>query len=135
MPFLDWSSTFSVGVDTFDNEHKRLLALMNKLYDCILDGSVNEAVTHEVVDEVVAYTDYHFRHEERVLEALKFPDLAQHRRQHDLLRAQVLEFKDRLDRKTGVSLDLSKFLMGWVLQHILKEDMHYRDFLKSKDVQ
>jgi hemerythrin len=135
MPFLDWSSTFSVGVDAFDNEHKRLLALMNKLYDSILDGSASDGATREIVDEVIAYSNYHFSHEERVLEFLKFPDLMQHRHQHELLRTQVVAFKHKLDRGGGISVELSKFLIGWVLEHILKDDMQYRDFLKSKDVQ
>ncbi len=39
MAFFEWTHAFSVGVEEIDQQHKRLMGLVNRLHDAIACGS------------------------------------------------------------------------------------------------
>ena len=63
MAFLDWSADYSVGVAIFDDEHKKLIAIINSLHEALQTG-VNSETLDQISGSMVEYTLMHFRHEE-----------------------------------------------------------------------
>ncbi|MDD5585979.1 MAG: hypothetical protein PHY92_03355 [Alphaproteobacteria bacterium] len=37
MPFMEWSDTLSVNNATIDSDHKRLIELVNRLHDALME--------------------------------------------------------------------------------------------------
>jgi len=54
LAFIEWSDEFSVGVERYDGQHKRLIALLNELHEGMRARQGKEAVGR-VLDGLVAY--------------------------------------------------------------------------------
>lgn len=134
MSLLTWKDEFSTGVAQFDNEHKRLIAMINELHAAML-ASRSQEVVQDVLRKLVQYTQIHFKHEEDALARAHYPQTAQHKAQHDKLTAQVMEFvKSDRGVNAHLSIDVLKFLKAWLLEHIEKSDKAYGDFLNAKGI-
>ena len=69
-----------------NSEHKKLIDLMNKVYD-LHEAKASQDQMVPVLMNLVNYTIEHFKHEEEHMEAIDFPETELHKRVHaDLLR-------------------------------------------------
>ena len=119
---LIWSDRFKTGVPLMDNQHKTLIDLINRLFDCMLDGGNREEITN-IVDELVSYTVNHFRAEEDLMRKHHYPKLDEHIRIHQGFIAQISVFADKIKAEKRLSpADIYKFLKDWLVNHIEKED-------------
>jgi hemerythrin len=125
MALLDWSPSLSVDVAEMDVEHQKLLALVNNLNEAMKQGRARDELVL-VFDALAHYTQMHFTSEERFMEQIGYPDLAQHRQEHAELIRQVTAFKADYDAgKALISVKLMGFLREWVRDHIQKSDKRY----------
>ena len=134
MAFIDWKDTLSVGVELFDNDHKKLVALANSLHDSISVGAQQGALV-PILDELVKYTVFHFGHEEGMMIQYAYPDYEKHKKEHDALVEKVQDYYDQvMEGKTAISLSLIGFLKDWLVNHIMGSDQAYKEFFKSRGV-
>jgi len=135
MALIEWSENYSVGVASLDEQHKRLVELINRLHQAMLDGQ-GRSVVHEILDALIDYTKVHFSTEEKLMESHGYPDLEAQRAQHTDLVRQVAEFQEK--EKSGrltLSMELISFLRdGWLVKHIVASDKRYGPFFREKGV-
>lgn len=133
-PLLNWNDSFSVNVGEVDNQHKKLVSLINRLHEAMGQGKSKEVLA-AILAELVNYTKIHFAYEERLMQTHGYPDLAAHKLQHDRLTSQVMEFAQEFSAgRTMLSIDLMHFLKNWLQTHIKGTDKKYSPFLASKGV-
>ena len=65
---LEWTDSYSAGNAHLDEQHKGLIALINRLDDASMTGPV--------LDRLQDYVDEHFRDEERLMNHILFTDKA-----------------------------------------------------------
>lgn len=131
MAFMAWNKNYSVGVEQLDQQHSGLFDLANELYTAMLNGQ-SHALTGEMLDKLVNYTEQHFAAEEALMEATNYPRLDAHRAAHRCLTEQVNEYRAQFERGEGVAnLPLLYFFNNWLSKHILKEDKDYGPWLAS----
>jgi hemerythrin len=135
MAFFKWNPAFSVGVVTFDREHMGLIEMINDLHDAMRDGKGKDGLDVTVA-RLIDYTTKHLEHEEGELKKHGYPQLREHCRQHEELKLRVREFRNRLTIGYNglITVEMARFLKTWLEQHILREDMHYSQFLGGKGV-
>lgn len=132
MGLLNWSEQYSVGLLSVDSEHKKLFDMVNEMHEAMRTGQGN-AVLEKILGRLVTYTRSHFAAEERLMQTHGYPGLAEHKKAHDALTAQVIELQRKLKGgKTCLSIEVMLFLRNWLTTHILGTDMKYAPFLKSK---
>ncbi len=133
MSFMEWSDRYSVGVAIFDDEHKKLIAIINELYDAVTAG-VDKLALQRISDKLVEYTLMHFKHEEMYFDDWAYPGSAAHIISHTKLRQQVFEYRKRILEvdSNELALDMLDFLRDWLSQHIMVEDRKYGRFLHGK---
>ena len=132
MEFISWTDELSVGVRSFDEEHKKLITYVNELNQALSIGSAQKTM-EDILGNLVNYTVIHFNHEEDYMKIHDYPGYAQHHKEHEELKAQVADFNSRIKSgKTSFSLELMMFLKNWLTQHIMGSDMLYKDFFSSK---
>lgn len=134
MAFIDWSPSFSVGSVILDADHKKLLGMLNGIYDA-WDGGAGTAELNTLFDQLLDYTEEHFTREERRLMDRGFPGLAAHHAAHENLRELVMAFRSRYLAGLApeqLTEDVTKFLKSWLLDHILGEDMKYKELFTIK---
>jgi hemerythrin-like metal-binding protein len=132
MDQIVWTDKISVGVKTFDEEHKELINYINKLGHALEIRSTQKTM-EEILTGLVNYTMIHFSHEEEAMVKHKYPDYTQHKKEHNNLTSQVGDFYERLKAgKSSFSLELMDFLSNWLINHIQKTDMNYKNFFVNK---
>ncbi len=132
--FVTWKDEYSVGIESIDRDHKKLLNLINNLQNSALYYT-GEDFERQALKELVDYTEYHFKREETLMEENGFPDFESHRQEHQKMTEKVKEMVvayERDDEKTIV--ELAQFLKNWLISHINGSDQEYSGYLIKKGV-
>lgn len=135
MSYFKWSDRFSVGIEEMDQQHKKLIALIDNFYKEKHHNGKNSEALQKTIKELINYTKNHFVIEEKLMQQYKFPEYDLHKFDHESLIDKIA----RLEKKnlTGVSNitdDLAILLYDWLLIHILIEDKKYGAYLNCKGV-
>jgi hemerythrin len=125
---MQWTDELSVKISLFDNEHKKLIAMINKLHEAMSQGQ-----GHNVLDglliELVAYTEQHFKDEEDAMKKYSYPGFVAHKKKHDDFTSKIAETKEKYENGTiTLSITVLNFLTSWIKEHIMQEDSRYSDF-------
>lgn len=130
--FAVWKDEYSVGIDSLDNDHKKLLTLINHLQTAVHYQTGEEFET-EALDEVVAYTKYHFEREEKMMQEAGYADLEAHKELHRQMIAKVEGFIQEYEKRGHEALeDVADYLKNWLINHINGTDQEYSPLLKQK---
>ena len=129
MALIEWQDAFSVGVDKLDNDHKRLIALINRVDEAEKAGkSVQWAL-----EELRSYAEVHFKAEEERLEAADYAENDEHKKEHKAF----VEWLVTVERTYNLAPDahfhiaetVNEYLRDWLTHHILLVDMQYKGVL------
>jgi hemerythrin len=133
MPFFVWNSGMSVGVKAADDDHKRLIDLLNKLHDGMKSGQGRDIVG-KILDELVSYTRYHFAREEEYFDRTGYP-AEDHKREHRELVAQAVTLQSRFKSgESTLSIETLDFLKEWLTVHIQGTDKKYSVHLNASGI-
>jgi len=124
MKNLIWTNNLNTGIDVIDNQHKRIVDYINKLYS-VHNSNASKAAMKEVIDELVDYTLTHFAFEEGMLEDYNYAQLDEHKALHEQFAAQVRDLRDRFESSDSASVELNNLMVTWLFNHILHEDAKY----------
>lgn len=124
-----WSESFAIG-DTFvDAQHKQLFSILSRLH-WSMDNGDSQALVEKTLNELIDYTQQHFRDEEALMESVQYPGLANHKAQHDELINKVEDMMEEfLDGEPVLTIELLIFLKEWLISHIAEEDAKIGRFL------
>ncbi|ARJ67420.1 hypothetical protein WV31_17990 [Magnetospirillum sp. ME-1] len=129
---IEWSSRYETGIAEVDEDHRRLVDLINDL-DAMLDGSGDLGRVGMIIDALVDYTDYHFTREERLMAASGYAEVDEHALSH----AQFGQFLGELvggcmlEPSRDSAVRVNDYLREWLLDHILVEDMKFVPVVKT----
>ncbi len=125
-----WDDHFNTGFADIDEQHRRLVGLLNQLASHIANGT-SATTLGTIFDELAAYAVYHFDTEEALWHAHLAGDPAEraHRATHEAFRRDVARLKASLDQTSAtpassneVAEDTLGFLARWLAAHILEAD-------------
>ena len=135
MPLMTWNDTLSVGVAEIDTDHKKLIQLVNELFDAML-AQKGKDVLGKTLDGLIAYTAQHFAREERLFARTDYPGAAAHKTTHLSLVKQVLEIQQKYNagHTATLSIEVMNFLKSWLANHINGDDRKACQYLNSKGV-
>lgn len=132
--FVSWDEGYSVGIQAIDDEHKKLLSLINNLQTAVLYPT-GETFERQALGELVDYTKYHFQREEKLMEEYGYPEFEPHKRQHEEMIAKVGAYMDAYEKDRESTIDaLTGFLKTWLIDHIAGTDQKYSGYLRGKGV-
>ncbi|MBF0164965.1 MAG: bacteriohemerythrin, partial [Magnetococcales bacterium] len=131
-----WNDALSVGVKQFDDDHKKLVGMVNDLARAMRSQDEGQAaVRSAILKGLVDYTVEHFGREAALFKQHGYPETEAHLRAHDKLVAMVLALaKEYEGGSPTVGTDLLVFAKNWLVEHIMGTDMKYRDFFMSRGV-
>ena len=132
---IEWSEHYSVGFDLFDKQHQQLIEMINNLYSAFLSGEAREKAS-EIVNEMIEYTNYHFKSEEKYFDKYRFPETEKHKEIHQSFVDKATELKNGLKSgSVSVSYEIMNFLRQWLIEHIMGEDQKYKTFFKENKIE
>ncbi len=124
MSFLDWTEQYSVSNTIIDQQHQKLVNLINNLHTAMSNGEGEEYIG-SLLGDLVAYTKYHFSAEESIMKTHNYPGLEEHQEKHRKMTEQVLKLQQRHHNGERLTLEVMHFLRDWLTKHILKTDKQY----------
>ena len=131
MEIIAWSEELSVGVMAIDEEHKKLIAMINDLGDAMSRGEGRKAVAN-ILSRLTEYTRGHFFREENLFNLYNYPEKETHKKEHAAFVDKVSQFTDDYNKgNVTLSLSIMKFLRHWIIEHIMKSDKRYMDCFKE----
>ncbi len=131
MAMITWTKELGVAISEFDDDHRRLIELINNLWD-----ASEHRGGHEVLDgifgQLADYTRDHFAREEDLFAKWDYPGAANHAEAHRKLVVTLdeLRAKFRQSRSQLVADDVFDFLREWLIKHILGDDGLYGTFFR-----
>ncbi len=132
MKTIDWSNEFSVGVKEMDEQHKKLIGMINRL---IKEQKIltDPQTIADLLTEMTDYAQVHFRAEEYLMAEYDYPQKDKQEQQHQAFINKTIAFYSAAELGPNIlSTALLDFLRIWLVEHILEQDMKYKDFFKSK---
>lgn len=119
---LQWDESYRVGVTEIDHQHRKLFELLNTLTQAVSNG-YGEDIIGEVLVEMAAYADEHFKSEQLYLE--KHPDYQTHFLEHWEFTKKCMGLVLGFRRDKSVSWETLEYLINWLRDHVLQEDRRY----------
>ena len=132
MTFFQWYDSYSVHIQKIDNQHKKLIELINYLYKAIQNGNTDKEIGI-VLKELVGYTKYHFEDEEKIMAKIGYPELPAHKKAHQGLIDRLVQILKKLQKEENISsYELLNFMREWLTEHIIKSDKKIGKYLAQK---
>ena len=125
MTQVQWQKVFETNIEEVDEQHKKLVAMINQLEDSLRRGmGIVNKEEGKVLTALVEYTQYHFEDEERIMRDIGYQGLQEHHALHEDLKRKIVSLLKRLKVGESVNVfELMSFLTDWLLNHIIKEDL------------
>ena len=132
--FVAWKDDMSVGIKVIDEDHKKLIGLINDLQRAVC-YHMGESYERKALKELVDYTKYHFEREEGLMQSNEYPDFDAHKKEHEVMIANVGKYLAAYDKDRGLTIDkLCDFLKSWLVNHIRGTDQKYVPHLHERGV-
>ena len=134
MALITWSNDLSVNIKEFDEEHKKLINMINDLHSAMGLGKGKEII-RQVLVRLVDYTKTHFAAEEQLMRKNEYPGYLSHKALHDELTKQVEDLQSKFQEgRMLVTVQVMNFLKDWLSNHIQNTDKKYGPYLNRKGI-
>ena len=134
LSYIAWDNAYSVGYKYIDNQHKKLINIVNNFYDAVKHGKGTDII-YPILNNLVSYSEEHFRDEETAMEKAGCPEnmIAEHKAVHEKLVEAIFEVTEKTTASNTATSDalveVGELLKTWLMDHILKEDMQYAPYV------
>ncbi|MGB5062633.1 MAG: hemerythrin family protein [Candidatus Competibacter sp.] len=112
-----------------DAEHHVQLGLAQTLCEAAGTG-VDAALTREILDQLVAYSDAHFLSEQLLMRLCSYPDYDDHMSDHDRLMMKLEAAKQYDGGEQALAPAEAKAILALLAQHISTKDRCFVDFFR-----
>jgi len=132
MKVISWDDSLSVGVEEIDQDHRRLVELFNLLSEAVENRESADYIDALLV-ELISCTEWHFRHEERLMIRHGYDGMEDHKDEHIDLVDNVRDLQRRFyEAHQTLTTDNISYLADWLTGHIVGVDMRMGYFLAQK---
>lgn len=126
MQAFRWDSCFITGLATVDDQHHRLVDVINAFGAALMSAQgVDAAGMQALFDELKRYTEYHFSEEEALMAQRDIDPahIAHHKGEHARFLQDVMHLHSEWQQNAGrAGPALVGFLSNWLAYHILGTD-------------
>lgn len=129
---MQWVDELSVNIRWVDEQHIRLIDLINELHKAMSSGKGKEAIA-DVLTQLKEYTVFHFGREEKEFTKYGYPESETHKVAHQMFVAKIDSFEEKiLSGRSSVTMEVLDFLKDWLIKHIMGVDQQYGPFFNQK---
>ncbi len=122
---FQWKEEYSVHVKEIDDQHKRLVETIFKLFTAINQQSAGD-IFKNILNDLTEYVEHHFSTEEKYFKAFNYEFADEHIKEHRRFAEKIADFKKRyVNHEIEISFELIDFLEDWLLEHLITADQKY----------
>jgi hemerythrin len=130
--YITWTPDLTTGNDLIDEQHKKLIAALNNLFDAHRNGRGRKEV-EDMMDFLVKYTIKHFDDEEALQRKYEYAEHTAHKKIHSDFKNVAIGLHQELMREGPTEEFITKVyvIIGhWVVNHIEHVDIEMAACLK-----
>jgi hemerythrin len=137
--FLQWRIEYSIGIQEIDDQHKKIIQLVNDLLKICRDD--NNDGDHEsfnqLVGTILEYFKKHFETEENLMLEKNYPQYAEHKKRHDKLLEDVKKMMDKMVHKKQKEslINMVIFLREWFVENIYIIDKQMGEYFNRPNAE
>lgn len=130
---VDLSETFILECEQLDNDHQRLVEMVNDI-----TGKIDSGNTENCKSQVLEFVDFakaHFGREEQLLTKVGYPDVGKHRKHHRELGEKmdhILEFAEKAPVNDLAGQSLKRELVYFVMDDVITTDLDFKAFMEGR---
>ena len=136
MFYFQWKDAYLTHIDELDDQHQKLVALINSFYTDLLNCPENaekQACIGKTLEELVAYSNYHFAAEEKLMLEHQYPAYQQHKQEHESFKRKVAALmQTQNEAENALPFPVVVFLRDWLTTHVIQTDKEYGPYLKAR---
>lgn len=119
-----WNRHFVTGIESIDEQHKKLVNLVNLYGELKVDNNLTPYKISEIITELVTYTQIHFTDEENIMKEREIYDIhfKRHIRRHHEFIKEITYIVGNIPDINSSYDELFDYLMHWLVFHILGMD-------------
>ncbi len=122
---IRWTDKFSIDLSVIDQQHKRWIHFINRLYNSFKEGKA-QAEINPIFKELADYTDYHFEFEEKYMKDFGYSNIEDHKEKHKMFLDTINSHKKEYEEgNIDTAYKVMIFLRKWVKVHITEDDKAY----------
>lgn len=132
---IAWSESFNLGIEEIDEQHKKLIELVNLVY-----YSINNKHSHFeillIFNELKEYALYHLEYEEKLMKKLNYNNYLAHQDSHNTFENKIFAFQNDIENKKNHYILKKKFIKSLVyfIEHIVENDKKFAQYFgKDKE--
>jgi len=127
---MEWTQEYTAHDAGIDREHQVLFGLVDRLHQAMLKGQGTE-VLGMLLAELTKFVGNHFANEEKIMAAMRYPEMLAHVQQHDQIRRRMEGVAARFERgETAITIELMLFLSDWLSNHTMVTDRRLGDYIQ-----
>ncbi len=125
MNSFEWSSAYLTGILNVDNQHKRLVELVNQMGDGLSENTLDQPMLTSIFHSLSNYAIYHFEEEEQLMvdKGVDNRHIKTHEKQHkNFIENVTYLFQEASISNHAQMESILDFLVHWLAYHILGID-------------
>jgi len=112
-----WTGALSISIEPMDDDHKILFGLLKRCKESV-EAKDNHETINKILLELLNHTQTHFRREEAIMAACKYPGLENHQQVHQILINQLIKMQQQQSNGKLTATELHDFMGSWLIDHI-----------------
>ncbi len=132
---IEWQDEFSVRNEEIDRQHRKWLAIYNKMHAAMMEGDNDslDSMGQKALNDMEEYGRQHFEFEEDYMRHIGYTELTAHQLLHKNFYTMLNKFRQNMaDGEIVLNSHIIKTVKNWLLGHILVEDQKYALFADKK---
>ena len=127
---IRWNERMSTGNEALDKEHLELFEISNRVFARSQKGA-NKEELRAILNELFAYFESHFAHEESYMEEIEYPYVVKHKEAHVEIIEKLKAFMQKMNAldESMFEIELAVIIERTVVEHILRADVRIKNFL------
>ncbi len=122
---IEWVDGFSVGISKIDEEHKKLIDLINRVIHAKEHKDDPEEIKG-VLEGMKSYALAHFKTEETYMQKFNYPEYQDHKEEHRHFSTEIIAYSDKVIKgNSQIANEIIEYLKWWLVNHIQVSDKKY----------
>ncbi len=132
MQKIEWKKDFELDIKIIDEQHKKLVTIINELLDVIQTEPINEKMILTSIDDVKKYSTEHFATEEGYMKEFSCNNTDSHIEVHDQFVNKLTAIENKINEAgTSMAFELIDFLIHWFVTHEAEFDKKFVKCFKN----
>lgn len=134
MSLIIWSDSLNVGVKILDEQHEKLFDYVNTFYSKLYSNNNRENL-NQILTDLYNFTYFHFQTEEKLLKKISYPDIENHKNDHDAFLSNLVAYQNLLKiNSLNLSMEIINYLKNSIIHHILISDKPLAEYILKKNI-